>query len=442
MLKNYLILTWKVLSRKRFFTFISLFGISFTLMVLVTITAFLDSELGTHPPLSQKDRITFLTRLEMDRIVPDTTYIVDSTKVNGMMRYDSTMQIGENRASMSRSSFAYIFLDRYLRDLPSAELMSIYNSRPSFDLFLNGKKLVFNVLYSDANFWRIFDLQFIEGEPFTASAVQNRIPDIVITRAARLAYFGSEESALGKEIELNREKFRVVGVVEPLSKSKRYAAADAYLPLPFLRDFSVQNDDYFGGFESVFLSASEGDRALLKEEILHKATTIPIPNPEEYNTIVLEPLSLEEGYASGIFREDKNSLLYLYLVFGGLMGLFVLLPTLNLINVNITRILERSSEIGVRKAFGARTGDLLLQFVFENVVLTLIGGLIGFLLAVWLIHTINETQVFGDITLDFSTSAFLYGVGITLFFGILSGLLPAWRMSSLHVIQALKQNPS
>ena len=64
------------------------------------------------------------------------------------------------------------------------------------------------------------------------------------------------------------------------------------------------------------------------------------------------------------------------------MLLFMLLPTLNLVNINLSRILERSSEIGVRKAFGASSRTLVGQFVVENLVLTLIGAAVGLVLSV------------------------------------------------------------
>lgn len=442
MLRNYLILAWKVLSRKRFFTFISLFGISFTLMILVALTAYFDSELGAHPPISQKDRIGFLTRLEMNLIEPDSVPTIDSSRVNGVMVYDTTWQVGEQTTNTTMSSFSYTMLDRHLRDLPFVQAATFYNARSSFDLFFNGKKVVFTAIHADASYWQVFDFTFIEGRPFSASAVTNRQPEAVISREAARAYFGEEKGVLGKEIQLNEQRYTVVGLVADVSESKYYAHASVYLPLTFIRTGELQSKEFWGGFHAAFLTASRQDVEKLKEEMDRRAEVIPLPDPENYNTLILDLQTLEEGFAKQLFNYDPNSYFLLYAIFGGLMVLFIFLPTLNLINLNITRILERSSEIGVRKAFGARTGDLLLQFVFENVLLTLLGGIIGFGMAIWLINTLNETKFLGEITLSFSPAVYLYGLGITLFFGILSGLLPAWRMSRLHVIQALKQNPS
>jgi putative ABC transport system permease protein len=94
----------------------------------------------------------------------------------------------------------------------------------------------------------------------------------------------------------------------------------------------------------------------------------------------------------------------------------------------------------VRKAFGANKVNLLIQFIFENIVQTLIGGLIGFLIAVALIYYINSAQLLGDTVLKIDTSFYLISFLICILFGVLSGALPAYRMSRMHIVQALKSN--
>ena len=116
----------------------------------------------------------------------------------------------------------------------------------------------------------------------------------------------------------------------------------------------------------------------------------------------------------------------------------MLLPTVNLVNVSVSRILERASEIGVRKAFGASSWTLVGQFLVENVVLTLIGGLLGFVLAALVLDGINGSGLFPYARFALNGRVFLYGLLLTLFFGVLSGVYPAWKMSRLHPVDALK----
>ena len=129
---------------------------------------------------------------------------------------------------------------------------------------------------------------------------------------------------------------------------------------------------------------------------------------------------------------------FLTMVLAAAALLFMALPAINLVNLNVSRIMERASEIGVRKAFGASSRTLVVQFVVENLALTVIGGLIGFLLAGFVLRAINQSGLipYADMTLNLRI--FLWGIALAVVFGLLSGVYPAWRMSRVHPVVALK----
>jgi putative ABC transport system permease protein len=118
--------------------------------------------------------------------------------------------------------------------------------------------------------------------------------------------------------------------------------------------------------------------------------------------------------------------------------LFALLPAVNLVNLNTSRIMERASEIGVRKAFGARSRSLVGQFIVENLVLTLTGGALGFVLSWGCLVGLNASGLIPYAQFTMNLRVFVYGLGLAVFFGLLSGVYPAWRMSRLHPVAALK----
>ncbi len=122
----------------------------------------------------------------------------------------------------------------------------------------------------------------------------------------------------------------------------------------------------------------------------------------------------------------------------GLAFLFMLLPAVNLVNLNVSRIMERASEIGVRKAFGASSRTLVAQFILENIVLTLTGAVVGVLIAAGFLRLLNEHGPFTYAQLVINTRVLLYGLGLAVIFGVFSGVYPAWRMSRLHPVEALK----
>jgi putative ABC transport system permease protein len=118
--------------------------------------------------------------------------------------------------------------------------------------------------------------------------------------------------------------------------------------------------------------------------------------------------------------------------------LVMFLPAVNLVNINITRIMERSSEIGVRKAFGASAGTLVYQFIVENIILTLLGGLVGVLLALIMMWAFNSAEIFHNLQLQLNFTVVVIGLLTCLVFGFISGVYPAWRMSKFPIVKALK----
>jgi putative ABC transport system permease protein len=128
----------------------------------------------------------------------------------------------------------------------------------------------------------------------------------------------------------------------------------------------------------------------------------------------------------------------LAVIIGGFFFLFLLLPTINLININVTRIMERSSEIGVRKAFGASSKTLVYQFIVENLLLTFIGAILGLVFSLLAIRFINAANIISNMELSLNPIVLIYSLVAYIFFGVLSGVYPAWRMSRLNVVSALK----
>ena len=118
-------------------------------------------------------------------------------------------------------------------------------------------------------------------------------------------------------------------------------------------------------------------------------TRVEYPNPDQVNRLTGGPETLlEETVRLMFFLSDVGgkAIYAMILPIGALVLLFMLLPVVSLININVTRILERASEIGVRKAFGGSSLTLVGQFVVENVILTLLGGALGLVLTFFVLQ--------------------------------------------------------
>lgn len=217
--------------------------------------------------------------------------------------------------------------------------------------------------------------------------------------------------------------------------------------VPYTHDYiDIRNrdDNGFGSYMAIYMGNKSSDVELIKEDIkfINSNTEVPAAAQDNYDIIEFKPYSFHEIYAGQILdmSDEKRSLSIMKWVLFALFGFLILLPTLNLINLNVGRIMERSSEIGVRKAFGADRSTILVQFIIENIVQTLLGGILGLGLAIIGIYLINDARLMGDVVLKLNYRFFIYSLIICLIFGLLSGLLPAYRMSKMHVVSALKQN--
>ena len=441
MLINYIKLALKVLGRNKMYSAITLFGISFTLMVLMVILALYDTEMGANLPMSEADRMAFVDRIEMKTTYFDTTWTVDSALVAGEMVYDtldfSTEEAGH---SISTGLFSFRAIDEYLVDIEPMERRTILYER-NFTVFNEGVKYQMNGLYVDDEYWNVFDFIFVAGEPLRPEQVQSAESVMVMSRRIAEEYFGSPEEAIGKTIPMGGRTFEVMGVVERARTSSSYVNADVYLPLTTGEPTLLSEQGNQGPFRAVYLAPSVAQLPAMKEALDYAGRNIPIPPDTHFENVRVFPFNLEEKYAFGLFHEDeiRDNVFYMRLAMFLCLGLFILIPTLNLININLTRMMERASEISVRKSYGASRGQILGQFLFENIIVTLVGGAIGLILSLLAIKFINSSGALPNTVLGFNGRVFFYSLILCLALGLLSGLLPAWRISKQQIADGLHQ---
>lgn len=243
------------------------------------------------------------------------------------------------------------------------------------------------------------------------------------------------QSVIGKYIEADNEKYRVSGVVKNVPITMYMLYSDIYLPYTVSKmDYNAKG--YRGNYTGILLAASKEDVPKMQEEYEQMIRRIPMES-KDFDKIFSHADSFIRGYVS-TGNEERSGVTYALTAISIFVLLVMLLPTLNLVNINITRIMERSSEIGVRKAFGASSKTLVYQFIVENLILTILGGLIGIILSVIILQIINSANLIANLELTLNLTVLSIGLLTCLVFGLLSGAYPAWRMSRLHVVAALK----
>ena len=416
MLKNYIKMALKVLLRRKVFTCISLVTISFTLIVMMVMTALFDHVFGSFPPETRSDRTLVLKML--------------------------TGKNTDDRGMYIRAP-SYAFLERYVSSLDHAEKVSISTDFWSPEVtYHKGVKIESDLKYTDGVFWEILEFDFLEGRPYTTKEVEEAQRVAVINEETRRVFFGGEQ-AVGQYIEVKGRSFRVVGVVPNVPAFRIVSFADLWVPVSTREtDEYLHYDSIFGNSQALILARNAAEVPLIKEEFADVLTRVEYPNPDQTNRLIGGPATLLEEAARmmSVFRElNEGATDAMSLMIGGLGLLFMLLPVVSLVNINSTRILERASEIGVRKAFGGSSRTLVGQFMVENVILTLLGGALGLVLTFLVLQALSASDIVQYAEFHLNHRIFFYGLVITLVFGLLSGIYPAWRMSRLHIVEALRR---
>jgi putative ABC transport system permease protein len=408
MLKNYFKIAIAVLKRRKFFTFISLFGISFTLTILMVATAFMNKVLSPDYPDYKRARSLYVTTME----------------------YKNTKE-----GWMNRSNVSFYFLEHYVSSLKTVQKMGISSSAKASNAYVNNKKLVIEYKYTNADYWNVLEYKFLEGKPFQQREIDNAELVAVISEETKKAYFGDAKTVIGKYISADNINYKVIGVVGNVSKTVNNFCGDMYLPYTISKDY--KNNDLMGGYNAVLLAKSKADVPKMKKEYDQMLKKVPIP--KDFDKLYSNADPFFVGMTRRIAGDGTNSgLTKVVSIISLFVLLFLLLPTINLVNINITRIMERSSEIGVRKAFGASSKTLVYQFIVENMILTFLGGIIGIILSVIVIYLINGANFVSNMRLSINLTVLFYSLIACIFFGLISGVYPAWRMSKLNVVRALK----
>ncbi len=412
MLINYIKITLAVMRRRKFFTFISMFGISFTLLILILITAFFNHMLGPNYPEWNRDKMAYIMMVE---------------------------QKNSEKGWANTGPMSYSYAKRFVKTLKTPEKVALSSIPSTINAYSGGHKFRLFYRYTDAEFWDVTQFDFLEGRPYTQQDIDQNAMVVVINEQTRENYYGENASAVGKTIDIENVTYRIIGVVRGVPLIRLHTTSDVWMPYNAMKT-DLNDPGYGGTFSALIQLKKETDIAPVKAEYADVVSRIP-PQDPELNQIT----SIADGFVESITRNifgsrDDSGLRMTFLFLTVFALLFMLIPALNLINLNISRIMERASEIGVRRASGASAKHLVVQFTIENVLISLIGGLVALILAVALIAAFNASDIYphADLRVNWLVAgmAFL----LSLVFGLISGVYPAWRMSKLAPAEALKSS--
>jgi putative ABC transport system permease protein len=239
--------------------------------------------------------------------------------------------------------------------------------------------------------------------------------------------FFENNDPIGKEIKINENKYLVLGVFNDEEASGMNDMSSwIFIPIKTAGRFLTGDDSYNVMFVEL---STEADPLVEEEEIkyvLEKNRGIINKDEQDYFNIISQEDILEltntiMGTLSGVLA--------------AIAGISLLVGGIGIMNMMLTNISERTKEIGLRKAIGAKNKEITNQFLLEAIVLTLIGGIIGILMG-WGLSSIASSLIGFDSILSLKSIAL--GLGICAFIGIVFGYYPAKKASKLNPIDALR----
>jgi putative ABC transport system permease protein len=282
------------------------------------------------------------------------------------------------------------------------------------------------VMLCDQAFERVYPLKIEKGRFFTQGEDQMGRAVCIIGADVNESLFGSLD-ALGRIIKVKGRKAEVIGVMEREGESMLGDNVDDVIIVPL--NFGRQLVDITQTQNTLMVKANSGVSNIeLKDDITGVLRNIHRLRPSEEKDFALNEMSIVANLLDGIFGFFKTVAL--------VIGMFsILVGGFGIANIMFVSVRERTSIIGIQKALGAKQAFILLQFLFESVLLSLIGGIIA-LLIIYLL-TLILTNAFGfDIFLGMNNV--MIGIGITLVIGVIAGIVPAYRASRLDPVEAIR----
>ena len=322
------------------------------------------------------------------------------------------------RPTLSESDLAMI------QDLP-LELVALSTpaSTANVQLKFENRNIAASVVGTGPEYPDIRNFQPIHGSFFTQTDLDRRSAVVLLGAQIYRDLFDAGRDPVGENIRIDGVSYRVIGVME----EKGSAAQDSSVLIPittFQRRISGETDYAMISMQAASSEVMREAQAVIEQQLLRLHRLPSMDYADFYIANQMDLLSTVAGVASTFT-----------LLLASIAGISLVVGGVGIMNIMLVSVTERTREIGVRMALGARPRDITAQFLTEAVVLAIGGGIVGIALGLagsWVAVNMARTAA------EVSTASVVAAFGFSVFIGLFFGGYPAWRASKLDPIEALR----
>jgi putative ABC transport system permease protein len=282
---------------------------------------------------------------------------------------------------------------------------------------------------STADYLNVVDRDLVAGRMFTSEQARANARVLLLgPNAVATLFAGDSNAAIGKDVRVGRQTFEVIGVV----KGNGQQDDTAIMPLGAARAYLVGGNDSVTQIIVQAASVPQVPQALEQvNRVLDQRHNIKEPAKRDFNATALQSL----------LDQANQFLTFLTLFTVAVAAISLIVGGIGVANIMLVSVTERTREIGIRKAIGARSSAILKQFLIESTMLAAMGGVVGIIIGTAI--TIAAAIVIPQVAPDFgaptvSPWAILISFGVSLLIGLIAGGFPANRAARLQPIDALR----
>lgn len=349
--KNYIIPAFYHIRHNLSFAIFYVLGTALAFVFIAIVLQLVYSVVGNEPPMVNADRIV---QIGSSRDVRGKTVYIPAEEIEGLMKEIQ----GYESYAVSHSEFV--------------------------DVFGEHTFVASSVNYVNVDYWNVFQFEFLEGRAFSREEFENKQPVAVINKSMADILFKGE-SAVGKRIECQKVVYTITGVVRDVSVFTTGIFEKFWFSNKY-NSFTPSGDHYydicvlFPQNVSV-VTAKQGIARVLEDYYSRRGRKVEVVAEKLYTV-----------------KEDLVNDVGIQLLFYGVpivLLILLIIPAINIVTLNVANSVKQSEEIAIRRAIGASCLELFFQIIVENLILVIVGVLLGLLLFFPMVHVIEETCVNG-----------------------------------------------